>query len=268
MAFALDEHRETKLIMNKTASIPFQALLAALVLALGALIPAISAATPRADTAAVRSIRDPFPQPPELRDAVEFWRRVFAVWRRDQVVFHDTESLGIVYDIVELPGPVADAQTPRQQAYVRARRQSLERGLRELARRVRFRMGLNKEQQRLLGVISHGGGTHVLAGADSRVRSQRGMRERFLEGLEISGRYDRIMRDIFRDAALPEDLALLPHIESSFANNARSSAGAAGMWQFMPAAGRRFLRMNSAVDERFDPILAAHGAARYLRNAY
>ena len=269
MAFALDEHRETKLIMNKTASIPFQALLAALVLALGTLIPATSAATPRADTAAVRSIRDPFPQPPELRDAVEFWRRVFAVWRRDQVVFHDTESLGIVYDIVELPGPVADAQTPRQQAYVRARRQSLERGLRELARRVRFRMGLNKEQQRLLDVIRRGaGGTHVLAGADSRVRSQRGMRERFLEGLEISGRYDRIMRDIFRDAALPEDLALLPHIESSFANNARSSAGAAGMWQFMPATGRRFLRMNSAVDERFDPILAAHGAARYLRNAY
>ncbi|MGH8491162.1 MAG: transglycosylase SLT domain-containing protein, partial [Gammaproteobacteria bacterium] len=57
-------------------------------------------------------------------------------------------------------------------------------------------------------------------------------------------------------------------IESSFVNHARSSAGAAGMWQFMPATGRRFLRMNSAVDERFDPILAAHGAARYLRNAY
>jgi len=129
-------------------------------------------------------------------------------------------------------------------------------------------MGLNKEQQRLLDVIRRGGGTHVLAGADSRLRSQRGMRERFLEGLEISGRYDRIMRAIFRDAALPEDLALLPHIESSFANNARSSAGAAGMWQFMPATGRRFLRINSAIDERFDPILAAHGAARYLRNAY
>ncbi|MGH8534580.1 MAG: hypothetical protein ACREV1_18170, partial [Gammaproteobacteria bacterium] len=138
--------------MTKTASITFQALLGGLFLALGALIPAASTAAPRADTAS-RSIRDPFPQPPELRDAVDFWRRVFAVWRRDQVVLHDTENLGIVYDIVELPGPVADAQTPRQQAYVRARRLSLERGLRELARRVRFRLGLNKEQQRLLGVI-------------------------------------------------------------------------------------------------------------------
>ncbi len=254
--------------MTKTATIPFQALLGGLFLALGTLIPAASTATPRADTAAVRSIRDPFPQPPELRDAVDFWRRVFAVWRRDQVVLHDTENLGIVYDVVELPGPVADAQTPRQQAYVRARRLSLERGLRELARRVKFRIGLNKEQQRLLGVIGHGAGTHVLAGADSRVRTQRGMRERFLQGLEISGRYDRLMRAIFRDAALPEDLALLPHIESSYVNHARSSAGAAGIWQFMPATGRRFLRINSAVDERFDPILAAHGAARYLRNAY
>ena len=252
--------------MTKTAAIPFQTLLGGLFLALGTLIPAASTATPRADTAS-RSIGDPFPQPPELRNAVDFWRRVFAVWRRDQVVLHDTENLG-VYDIVELPGPVADAQTPRQQAYVRARKLSLERELRELARRVKFRMGLNKEQQRLLGVIGHSTGTHVLAGAHSRVRTQRGMRERFLKGLEISGRYDRLMRDIFRDAALPEDLALLPHIESSFVNNARSSAGAAGIWQFMPETGRRFLRMNSAVDERFDPILAAHGAARYLRNAY
>ena len=130
--------------MTKTAAILFQALLGGLFLALGTLIPAASTAAPRADTASVSSIRDPFPQPPELRDAVHFWRRVFAVWRRDQVVLHDTENLGIVYDIVELPGPVADAQTPRQQAYVRARRQSLERGLRELARRVKFRMGLNK----------------------------------------------------------------------------------------------------------------------------
>ncbi|MGH8507227.1 MAG: transglycosylase SLT domain-containing protein [Gammaproteobacteria bacterium] len=254
--------------MNKTASISFLALLGGLVLALGPLIPAASAATPRVDTASVKGIRDRFPEPPELRDAVDFWRQVFAVWRRNQVVLHDTENLSIVYDIVELPGPVAEAQTPSQQAYVRARRLSLERGLRELARRVKFRLALNKEQQRLLDVIRRGAGTHVLAGADSRVRSQRGMRERFLEGLKISGRYDRIMRDIFRDAALPEDLALLPHIESSFVNNARSSAGAAGIWQFMPATGRRFLRINNAVDERFDPILAAHGAARYLRNAY
>ncbi|MGH8491133.1 MAG: hypothetical protein ACREXS_20290, partial [Gammaproteobacteria bacterium] len=93
--------------MTKTASIPFQALLGGLFLALGTLISAASAATLRADIAAVRSIRDPFPHPPELRDAVDFWRRVFAVWRRDQVVLHDTENLGIVYDIVELPGPVA-----------------------------------------------------------------------------------------------------------------------------------------------------------------
>jgi hypothetical protein len=56
-AFALDGHRETRLIMTKTAAIPFQALLGGLFLALGTLIPAASAATPRADTASVRGYR-------------------------------------------------------------------------------------------------------------------------------------------------------------------------------------------------------------------
>jgi membrane-bound lytic murein transglycosylase D len=74
-----------------------------------------------------------------------------------------------------------------------------------------------------------------LNGAAMRVRSQRGIRERFKHGLEISRRYDRQFRKIFRDAGLPEDLAYLPHVESSFQPAAKSSAGAVGMWQFTKA---------------------------------
>jgi membrane-bound lytic murein transglycosylase D len=100
------------------------------------------------------------------------------------------------------------------------------------------------------------------------VRSQRGLRERFRRGLEVSGRYDATFRRIFREAGLPEDLAYLPHVESSFQASARSSAGAEGLWQFTRGTGKRFLKINAVVDERLDPVAAAYGAAQYFKQAY
>lgn len=108
----------------------------------------------------------------------------------------------------------------------------------------------------------------AIADASERLRTQRGMRERFKRGLEISGRYDAAFRGVFREAGLPEDLAYLPHVESSFQNHAASSVGAVGMWQFMPGTARHFGMLNAAVDERRDPVASAQGAARYLNNAY
>jgi len=43
------------------------------------------------------------------------------------------------------------------------------------------------------------------------------------------------------------------HVESSFQPDAISKAGAAGMWQFIRSTGRRYLRIDRAVDERLDP---------------
>ncbi|MGQ0591568.1 MAG: transglycosylase SLT domain-containing protein [Gammaproteobacteria bacterium] len=209
-----------------------------------------------------------FPEPPALRPAVDFWRRVFAVWRLDQVALHDDRYLNVVYEVVDVPGTVGDSLMRAQKAYVEGRRLALARSLRELERRIRYGTRLNGEPQRLYAVIVRNAGRQAVMGASTRIRLQRGIRERFHRGVEISGRYERLLRQVFREARLPEDLACLPHIESSFINRAQSSAGAVGIWQFMPATGRRFLRMNRALDERYDPVLAARGAARYLRDAY
>jgi membrane-bound lytic murein transglycosylase D len=40
------------------------------------------------------------------------------------------------------------------------------------------------------------------------------------------------------------------------------------MWQFTRAAARIFMQVNSALDERLDPVASARGAARYLSHAY
>lgn len=211
---------------------------------------------------------DPFRVPRALADAVDFWRHVFGVWQRSQVALHDDTHLGVIYEVLDLPGVVGEMRTDEQRAFVEARRKRLASSLRDLAFRARHGVPLDGEHRRLLALIDKGAGRDALFSASERLRAQRGMRERFLEGLQTSGRYDAAIREVFQIAGLPQDLAYLPHVESSFMNHAHSSAGAVGIWQFTAPAGRRFLEMNAAVDERYDPVLAARGAARYLAHAY
>lgn len=210
----------------------------------------------------------PFVEPVGLQDAVQFWRQVFGVWHLNQFALHDSVHLGVVYDVIKLPDVDGEGLTHEHKASVEWHLHALENELRDLEDRVRFGASLTDTQQRLFDLLVSHAGENAVYGASQRVRGQRGLRERFLKGLEASGRYDRLFRRIFREAELPEDLALLPHVESSFVNHAHSSAGAAGMWQFMRATARRCLHLSRAVDERYDPVFATRGAARYLAHAY
>jgi membrane-bound lytic murein transglycosylase D len=57
-------------------------------------------------------------------------------------------------------------------------------------------------------------------------------------------------------------------VESSFNPLAYSHAGAAGLWQFMPSTGARYMRIDRAVDERYDPWRASEAAAALMRDNY
>ena len=64
---------------------------------------------------------------------------------------------------------------------------------------------------------------------------------------------------------LPAELALLPVIESAFDPFVRSPAGAAGIWQFMPATAKQVgLRRDWWVDGRQDIVAATEAALDYL----
>ena len=55
----------------------------------------------------VASDDDPFPEYPSIRPNVEFWARVFSEWSLGQVAVHDLDHPGVVYEVVDLPGPVS-----------------------------------------------------------------------------------------------------------------------------------------------------------------
>ncbi len=68
---------------------------------------------------------------------------------------------------------------------------------------------------------------------------------------------------------LPKELKYLPVVESALNPKAVSPAGAAGLWQFMPATGRlEGLQSNRYIDERFDPVKSTEAAMRHLSRLY
>ena len=84
-----------------------------------------------------------------------------------------------------------------------------------------------------------------------------------------SGRYVTALKSELSRAGLPTDLVWLSLIESSHNPTIVSPAGAVGLWQFMPDAGRTYgLVIDRWVDERLDPERATEAAARYLGDLY
>lgn len=206
-----------------------------------------------------------FPVPKEIEGNVAFWSNVYGRWGRSQVAFHDDTYMGIVYEVLDTPDWASGSDA---RDWINSRQAELGARLSTLESKVATGDALTADEQALRDQIVSVAGPQAVFGARERLRSQRGIREKFRRGLEISGRYDNAFRDIFRAEGVPEDLAYLPHVESSFQTNARSGVGAAGVWQFMPATGRMYMKVGNGVDERLDPVTAAGGAARYLRNAH
>lgn len=85
-------------------------------------------------------------------------------------------------------------------------------------------------------------------------------------GLYRSGMFMSMARRIFREEGIPENVAWLGQVESTWKPTALSWAAASGLWQFIPGTGARFgLRRTAHVDERNSFDEATRASARYLK---
>lgn len=90
-----------------------------------------------------------------------------------------------------------------------------------------------------------------------------------MQSIKRANRYFPVIEPILREEGVPDDFKYLAVIESSLNPRARSGAGAAGLWQFMPVTGREYnLEVNKAVDERYHIEKETRAACRYLKEAY
>jgi membrane-bound lytic murein transglycosylase D len=189
-----------------------------------------------------------------IEDRVGFWVAVFTEYGENDLIIHDTERVDLVYAVVE-----PDAR--------RSGVERVQRLLDEVRRQIDTPDRLSDDARELYdrieadGVRLTAGDIAVLRG---RIHVQRGIKERFEAGIVRSGRYVAFFREVFDEVGVPAAAALLPLVESSFENSARSFAGAVGIWQFMPATGRQYMTVSRGRDDRTNPAIATRAAARLL----
>lgn len=196
-----------------------------------------------------------FPRPPELEPAVQFWIKVYTEVDTRSGFLHDSQNLSVIYTAL-----------PLDRRQIEDRRSRIREDLQVLA--TGKRSGLTPSQAEILALWPDDVSNETLRTAASNVRWQLGQSDRFLGGLRRSGAYRDHIQQVIREKNLPLELAVLPHVESSFNPSAYSSAAAAGMWQFGRDTGRRFMRIDHIVDERMDPYIATNAAMSLLEYNY
>lgn len=84
-----------------------------------------------------------------------------------------------------------------------------------------------------------------------------------------SGKYIDMMTEELVKKGLPTELVYLSMIESAYIQEARSSASAVGLWQFMKGTGKGYgLQINRYIDERKNALKSTKAAATYLSELY
>jgi membrane-bound lytic murein transglycosylase D len=193
-----------------------------------------------------------------LEDRIEFWKKVYTQYGGDDVIIHDRIHVNLIYDV---------ANEDDVDSKVRAVKSALS----EIESNLATPENLSETARLISDAIMANGlslSESTLVELRDNIHTQRGIKERFREGIIRSGRYIDSFQGIFGKEGLPTKIALLPLVESSFENRSLSKAGAAGIWQFTRGTGRRYLTIGRKLDERLDPAKATRAAARLLMDNY
>jgi len=193
-----------------------------------------------------------------LEKRVDFWKKVYTQYGEDDVIIHDRVQVNLIYDVATESDQSSKIAT-------------VERALDEIRNNLDTPEDLNPAAKQIRDAIAGYGlpvSASVLQELRDNVHTQLGIKERFRRGIIRSGRYVAGFQEILTKQGLPEELALLPLVESSFENRSFSKAGAAGIWQFTRSTGRLYLRVNRKLDDRLDPMKSTQAAARLLNDNY
>lgn len=203
-----------------------------------------------------------FPTPKKMETNVAFWKRIYTEISTEKGFIHDSKNLDIIYETHNIP----KGSKKYQNRKIRGRINHFKKQLIKLVNNPNTNDPQLKEIAALWKDKNPTSQTYLKA--SQNIRFQRGQRDKFLDGLRRSKNYLTEMNEILRKRGVPEDFVYLPHVESSFNCQARSKHGAVGIWQFIYATGKRYMKINQLIDERKDPLISTRAAAKLLKHNY
>ncbi|NNC98680.1 MAG: LysM peptidoglycan-binding domain-containing protein, partial [Gammaproteobacteria bacterium] len=205
-----------------------------------------------------------FACPSSLRPRVSFWVEVFSRWDTSTAIFHDKDNPHRVYSTIKRK---QGCRRSRNGDSIDRERKRLTKTLQTIASRVAARKPLTESQLQIEKLFI-GEPVSEIRAAAHRIRCQSGNQDRMEQALKQFQLFRPTILDALESQNLSPELQYLPFVESAFNPEALSHLGAAGLWQIMPATGRRLgLTVNHVVDERYDPTRATYAAAKYFRDS-
>ncbi|MEJ2285207.1 MAG: transglycosylase SLT domain-containing protein [Desulfobacterales bacterium] len=211
----------------------------------------------------VRAESDTFPVPPVIQPNVAFWTKIYTEYSTNHGVLHDSRNLNIIYGVIELVDPDRYGGRKTNKKRIKKAKKKYKA---ILAKLMRGEAPVGPVENQVAGLFGKDTKAAEFRAAMKRIRCQTGQKDRFREGIIRSGAFIDEIKKIFRSCGLPEDLAYLPHVESSFNPKAYSKFGASGMWQFTRSTGKHYMKVGYTIDERRDPIISSYAAAKLLRH--
>ena len=213
-----------------------------------------------------------FPRYTQLKPAVAFWTQVFGDYSENQSVIHSMEYPQKVFEVLDFRSDAArmsagDLSRLRDRE-TKETKDHYDDVLEQVHELRRTPEKMNNEQRRIFDLYADVADDNRFKDAIGTLRSQRGLKERTIQALDISNKYLPTMETTFRSHDMPVTLTRLPLVESSFNIEAYSKAGAAGLWQFIPSSARIYMRLDNIVDDRRDPWTSTDAAARHLKDDY
>lgn len=214
--------------------------------------------------------------PEGLEDVVEFWIHIFGVYDKDQAVFYNESDVGVVYSVLDFSS-LSTTQTGSAEGLKNDVLADESARLHKVISRVAAALQAPQlfaeldENEKRIYLMLDARRAHLDVSESALIENftyRYGFAHRMKQAMALSTRHMPHIQQVLHERGLPEILCAIPFVESAFNLKAYSSAGAAGIWQFIEATGRQYLKIDQYVDERFDPVLATYAAAAHLAKEY
>lgn len=210
-----------------------------------------------------------------MASRVYFWENIFLTYDSSTHVIHDIDEPWIIIDIIPFEELAKTKNSPKllenstQKKLVEKYLDRYKTALKRFAKEGKKATKYGAMEQRVHTVYSQSlSALKRLYKGNIEIRSQQGLADTFINAAKRAQDYLPYVEREFRKQGVPIEVTRLAFVESMFNSNAVSKVGASGMWQFMRSTAKSYMKVNSKIDERNNPLKAARAAAKLLRTNY